>query len=263
MTFSRFIGIIKQVNIQNIKWEDALPNIHNETIDLIYTDPPYEMNYKSNIAGSKEWNKTGKPSQQIIATMDNDIEGGMYNWKEFLAECYRVLKQNTYIVIHCNSKFLMKYGSVFLDSGFIYQGTIIWNKRFGVGGNIEGAMKRDWEPIVYMSKGKPTINPIKVSRKGKLEIRKRISEIQDWSFSLKKSEKIGHPTQKPVELAEQVIRLMSPENGLVLDPFAGSGTTVVACQNTGRRNISYESKIEFYQLIQNRLKTYNLLKTDI
>jgi site-specific DNA-methyltransferase (adenine-specific) len=247
------------IDVKNCKWEDEIGKIQNESIDLIYTDPPYEMNYKSNIAGNKKWNKHGKPRQGIVSTMDNDILGAV-NWSLLLSECFRILKNNKYMVLHCNTEFLMRQGNIFCNSKFNYKGTIIWNKRFSVGGDLGGAMKRDWEPIVYMAKGKPKLNSIKVMRNEVLKKRERISEIQDWVFSLKKAEKIGHPTQKPILLAKQMIDLMTLKNDCILDPFAGSGTIALACQETSRSNISYESNQKFYELIQQRLSKASSIK---
>ena len=62
------------------------------------------------------------------------------------------------------------------------------------------------------------------------------------------------PTQKPVELIARLIRLSSPEGGVVLDPFLGSGTTAVAAQRLGRKYIGIEKNQRFYRIAENRLK---------
>lgn len=242
------------INVLNSKWEDSIAQISDNSIDLGYTDPPYEMNYKSNIAGSSDWNKNNKPVIPILSKMDNDIIG-VSNWKLFLDEYYRVLKDNTFLVLHINQPFLMRNGNLFLESKFAYKGCIIWQKNFSVGGDLYGAMKRDWEPIIYLAKGKPKLNNIQVMRDNIFVERNRISEINDWNFSLLKKEKLGHPTQKPVELAKQIIKLMCVPKGVVLDVFAGSGTIALACKQLEYKNISIESNTKFFELINERLKT--------
>ncbi|MBC2600887.1 DNA-methyltransferase [Puniceicoccus vermicola] len=68
-------------------------------------------------------------------------------------------------------------------------------------------------------------------------------------------EKIGHPTQKPISLIDQLIRSSSKPGDLVLDPFLGSGTTSVVCERTDRRWIGIESSGDYVQMTEERLAT--------
>lgn len=234
-------------------WEEVLPTIQDSSINLIYTDPPYEMNYRSTIPGSKEWNKTGNLENRFEAPMIGDHKGAV-DWEVLLNHFYRILKNDSYLVLHANIPFLLSRGTAFEEAGFTYKGTIAWAKNFAIGGDLRGAMKRDWEPILYLSKGKPSLNPIDVIRNGKIESRNRISEIGlDWTFSLKKIEKVKHPTQKPIALARQIISLMSNPNDIVLDCFAGSGSIPVAAKQAGRKWYAIECDESFYNIIKNRL----------
>jgi len=70
---------------------------------------------------------------------------------------------------------------------------------------------------------------------------------------LPKVERTAHPTQKPLGLCEYIIRCLSDEGDLVLDAFAGSASTLVACHHLGRRGIGYELNQEYYELALNRL----------
>ncbi len=239
--------------------ENLLKGFPDDSIDLILTDPPYEMNYKSNIPGSKAWNKSGVSDSKFENIMHGDSKG-IIDWQDFLSQCFRILKPNRYLFLHANMPFLLNRGTMFQDVGFTYKGTICWNKSFAIGGDLDGTMKRDWEPIIYLSKGKKAkLNPIKVLRNNKetkqeeMQERKRISEIADWDFTLKDNEKLGHMTQKPIALTEQIISLASKENELVLDPFSGSGTVLKAAQNTNRNYIGIECDSKFYEIIQKRL----------
>ena len=63
-----------------------------------------------------------------------------------------------------------------------------------------------------------------------------------------------HPTQKPVELLEWLIKTYSNEGDLVLDPCAGSGSTILACRNTGRRYIGAEINKEYFDKAMERIK---------
>lgn len=67
------------------------------------------------------------------------------------------------------------------------------------------------------------------------------------------SEREDHPTQKPLELVERMIKASCPEKGIVLDPFAGTGTTAVACLLNNRRYITYELNEDYYEMILDRI----------
>ncbi len=259
------------------KWEDEFPKLEDESVNLILTDPPYGLGYVSGIPGSRHWNSTGETEHLFTEPLegDNPEENAAIDWQEFFKECYRVLKLDSYCVIHCNVKFIGQKWNYFTQAGpngkdgLRYKGTICWNKQFAIGGDLRGAAKRDWEPIVYLAKGKPKLNPLEVWRKPKegkkkcgeckqdlleLQERKRISEIEDWVFPLPASEKLGHPTQKPLALEQQIIKLMSQPGDLVLDPFTGSGTSLVAAQLQGRNSIGFELNEKFSQFAKERLE---------
>ena len=151
----------------------------------------------------------------------------------------------------------------FEEAGFNIKGQILWKKKFGIGGDLKGAMKRDWEPIVYMTKGSPELRPTKVWRNGKLEERMRISESEDWNFEiadadwefqLLKKDKVKFPTQKPVELCRQVIRLASDPGQLVLDPFCGSGAISKAARLEGRQYLTIEADDDVYNRHKNLIE---------
>ncbi len=66
----------------------------------------------------------------------------------------------------------------------------------------------------------------------------------------------GHPTQKPVELFEYLIKTFSNKNNIVLDPFIGSGTAAIACLNTGRKYIGIEKEFKYYKMCLRRIQKY-------
>ncbi|MDE0518139.1 MAG: site-specific DNA-methyltransferase [Bdellovibrionales bacterium] len=67
-------------------------------------------------------------------------------------------------------------------------------------------------------------------------------------------ERENHPTQKPIEIIERMIKASSPEKGVVLDPFAGSGTSLVASLLNNRKCFAYEINPEYCAIIEKRLK---------
>jgi len=224
----------------------------SESFNLIYSDPPYEMKYISNIPGSKHWNKKQITNSKFKSHLKGD-DGGI-DWQLIWKEFYRVLKNNSFLFLHLNFNFLMNYGKDIENTGFKMKGVIAWSKKFAIGGDLKSSMKRDWEPIVYFVKGKPSFYPVEVLRKGNIEKRNRISEIGDWEFMLKAKEKCGHPTQKPVKLAKQIISLTTKEGEMILDPFAGSGTAGLAARELKRNYLLIEDDKKIYNIMTKRLK---------
>lgn len=64
----------------------------------------------------------------------------------------------------------------------------------------------------------------------------------------------NHPTEKPLEIMKRLVEMLTPEGGTVLDPFAGSGTTAVACKELGRNYICIEKELEYYQIAKQRIE---------
>lgn len=68
------------------------------------------------------------------------------------------------------------------------------------------------------------------------------------------AEREDHPTQKPLEIVERMVKASCPENGVVLDPFAGSGTTIEACLFNQRGYVAFELNSDYYQIILERIE---------
>ena len=238
------------IRIKHGSWQRLLPVIHNNSIDLVYTDPPYGMNYTSGIPGHRNWNKSGESNSKFDKVIDGDdpTSHGSMDWQIFWNHCYRVLKDDRYLITHGNFSFLATQYPMILKAGFTEKGVLSWRKQFAVGGDLEGSAKRDWEQILYVAKGKPKTNPINTLR----GLRKRVSESEDWVFQLKKKERQGHPTQKPVALGRQLVAWACPPNGVVLDPFCGSGTSMLAAKFEKRDGIGFEVYEAFYKIAKNR-----------
>ena len=65
-------------------------------------------------------------------------------------------------------------------------------------------------------------------------------------------EREDHPTQKPLEIIERMVKSSCPENGVVLDPFAGSGTTIEACLKNNRRCVAFEINHDYCEMMEER-----------
>ncbi len=209
---------------------DSLRDIPSSSVDLIATDPPYNM-------GKAAWDELG------------DFETYAAWCKGWLQECRRVLKPTGAIYVFGRWD-MLRYVSIVMDElELLSQDFITWDTIQGSGG---GLWTNRQEHILYYSKTEQVFeddNAVKVERheahireyKGREYKFKHISNV--WRIPCvddKDAERTSHPTQKPVEIMERIIRASCPRDGIVLDCFMGSGTTGVAAIRTERQCIGIE-----------------------
>lgn len=222
---------------------DGFRQIANDTIELICTDPPYNI-------GKADWDEFETTELYL-------------KWsKKWLKECYRVLKSNGSFYIFGRFIMLRHLSLIAEEIGFIFQRKITWDTIQGSGGS--GLWPIRDEDILYFSKNdEPYENPdaVKLERheehvreyKGKEYVFKSPSTV--WRFPCvdeQNPERTGHPTQKPIELIERIIVASSPPGGIVLDCFLGSGTTGVAAMKNNRRSIGIEKNAEYVKIAKGR-----------
>lgn len=265
-----------------------LQKIEQNSIDLIYLDPPFFTQKK-----------------QILKNKDNSKEYSFEdNWDNFkiyknylqkrLKECKRVLKSTGSIFLHCNRS-ASHYLRIALDEIFgaeNFQSEIIWfYKRWS---NAKKGLLNAHQVIFFYSKTKDfKFNPVytdyspttnldqifqkrvraengktvyKIFENGTAELmaeKKGVPLADVWEIPYlnpKAKERVGYPTQKPILLLERIIEIVTDEGDLVLDPFCGSGTTLVAAKLLNRKYIGIDKYKEAIILAKERLK--NPLKTE-
>ncbi len=181
----------------------VLPALPSESIDLCVTDPPYLVNYRP---------RDGR-------TVESDRSN---NWLHpSFAEIYRVLKPNSFCVSFYGWPQVDQFMGTWKRVGFRPVSHIICVKDYP---SRSGYTRSFHEVAFLLAKGKPAApaNPI--------------SDVLRWQCT----NNVLHPTQKPVGVIRLLIQTFSPERGIVLDPFAGSGSTGVAAKLTGRDYILIE-----------------------
>ena len=199
----------------SIEQIDRLMN--GEYADMVFTDPPWNVNYgaveKGNAMGYKP------------RTIKNDFMG-TEEFKEFMYNAFKAMNNAskagcmTYVVMSAQ-----EWGNMMLtlaENDYHWSSTIIWNKDHLVLSRKDYHTK--YEPIWYGWKaGEARLCP--------LEDRKQ-SDVWDFDRPTKSEE---HPTMKPVPLVARAIINSSKKGNNVLDLFGGSGTTLIACEQTGRK----------------------------
>ena len=211
---------------------DELKKIPSNSIDLILTDPPYGIDYKLNV---------GK-LDKILNDKVGDID-----FSQFFGECYRVLKEGGCIYLFGRCDFFYRIGNEIQKSGLRYMHELLWIKGDMGSGNV-GIFGQIHENIIGLSKGTPRKSqPIMIDG----EIKQRSKGVYWGKISTK--EYCGHPTQKPIGLCAYLIQNRTLPGDVVLDPFAGSGSTLFAAQALERQWIGIELDLKFWQISKDRL----------
>lgn len=181
-----------------------LKQLPSESIDLVVIDPPYGMDYVS-----------GRRKQKFNRIINDDNVA----WMEALIPLlYRKLKENTHSYLFCNDYSLGDLRTAFKASKFQVKRTLIWEKNNHTAGDLEGDYANKTEFILYAQKGRRLLNG------------KRCTNILKFDRAVVQL----HPTQKPIPLLSFLINNSSNSNELILDPFCGSGTALVAAKRSGR-----------------------------
>lgn len=261
---------------------EQLKTLQDESVDLVYLDPPFFTQTQQKLTTrdhTKEYSF-------------DDSWDSINEYQEYitdrLMECRRVLKATGSLFLHCD-KSASHYLRVALDDVFgmnHFQSEIIWSyKRWS---NSKVGLLNNHQNIYFYSKTKdfkfntiytdysPTTNvdqilqervrdannksTYKVDAKGDVVIGKEkkgvpLSDVWEIPFlNPKAKERTGYPTQKPILLIENIIRIASNEGDVVLDPFCGSGTTLVAASLMKREFIGIDISKDAVELTRNRLE---------
>jgi site-specific DNA-methyltransferase (adenine-specific) len=208
---------------------ELMKDLPDGSIDLVLTDPPYLINYKTN----RRKDKTHRFCKPII----NDNNDQLII--DFIYESYRVLKDNTAFYCFCSPDTVEFFKYSIQQAGFKIKNIIVWVKNNWTAGDLKAQYGKQYELIIYANKGRRELNG------------KRISDV--WYFDRVAGKKQLHQNQKPLELIQQIIEKSSKENDLVLDPFMGSGSTGVACINTNRNFIGIEKDETYFKIAKKRI----------
>ena len=245
-------------NLNKIFNEDMLKDINrisDNSIDLIVADPPYglgkdygngsdKLKYKDYLLWSRKW------IDAVIPKLKNT--GSLY--------VFLTWRYSPEVFSHIKKKLTMV-------------NEIIWDRRVpSMGGSIRKFSSVHDNIGFFVKSNKyyfdidsiriPYDKETKKARTRSVFIGKKWLEIgynpKDlWSVArihAEDPERENHPTQKPVEIIERIIKASCPDRGVVLDPFMGSGTTAIACLNLYRNYIGFELNPEYCAIINKRIE---------
>lgn len=252
-----------------------------ESVDMIYLDPPF-FTQKQQVSQDSHGNV------YRFCDVWDSRQSYLSFLRERLLEMHRVLKHTGSIFLHCDTV-SSHYIRILLDEIFgedNFRSEIIWTyKRWS---NSKKGLLASHQTIFFYSKSpeyrfhviygeySPTTNldqilqergrnaagkaSYKRDESGNVVMAKEkrgvpMSDVWEIPFlNPKARERVGYPTQKPVELIQRILRISTDEGDLVLDPFCGSGTTLVAAKLLRRNYIGIDSSLSAIELSRKRLE---------
>lgn len=189
-----------------------------DSVDFVLTDPPYLVRYQS---------RDGRRVQ-------NDDTAAWL--RPSFAQLARVLKPGGLCVSFYPWNRVELFATAWRAAGLRIVGHVVFRKRYASGGRL---LRYTHEAAYLLAKGEvtPPAQPI--------------ADVIDWRYTGNRL----HPTQKPVSALCPLVEAFCPPDGLVLDPFCGSGSTLVAAEQCGRRYLGIEIDPAHYQTATQRLAT--------
>jgi site-specific DNA-methyltransferase (adenine-specific) len=230
-----------------------ISGLGKDSIDLIVTSPPYNVDMQYNTHDDKT------PYEDYLEFS-----------KTWMSRCFEWLKDDGRLCLNVpldkNKGGQQSVGADFTriakEIGYQYHSTIIWNE-----GNI--SRRTAWGS--WLSASAPfVIAPVELiivlyKKTWKKTSGSKVSDVARdefmnwtnglWTFNGESAKRIGHPAPFPPELPYRCIKLFSYVGDTVLDPFSGSGTTLVTCLKTNRKGVGIELDIDYSELSTKRMKS--------
>ena len=239
------------IDLYNGDCLEVMRSIADNSIDLVATDCPYKIVS----GGCRKIPKDGERETSGILThrhkdnkrtdwvdavrtgkmfANNDIE-----FKDWLPDVYRVLKDKSHCYIMVNSRNLAELQKQAELAGFKFQNLLMWDK-----GNVTPNRwyMQGFECILMLRKG----GAKNINNLGSSNILKVPNIIGNKT----------HPTEKPIDLMRILIENSTQPNEIVLDPFMGSGSTMIACLNTNRKGIGIELDKHYFDVATKRINEH-------
>ena len=226
---------LPEITIHCADCRDIMASMADESIDCIITDPPYKLSPSRGFRGGF----MGQPR----GARGNVFENADVSPNDFFREFYRLLKAGGHCYVMSNNLNLPTFLNAGIVAGFHFIKSIIWKKGINICGRY---YMSTYEHILFYCKPgrERDINECSTPDILDVPIRKK-KDIDGNNI---------HDTEKPVELMEILVRNSTNVGETVIDPFAGIGATLVACQNLKRHAIGCEINQHYCDIIKQRLQ---------
>ena len=196
---------------------DIMQALPRDCIDLVLTDPPYIVNYRDR-------------SGRSLANDNNE------DWlKPAFAQMHRILRPGSFAISFYGWNKVDAFMTAWRAAGFQIVGHIVFRKSYASNARF---LAYEHESAYLLAKGKPALPS------------KPLPDVLDFPYSGNRL----HPTQKPVQPLKQLIDSFSKPGEIVLDPFCGSGSTLVAARDMGRPFIGIDLDPVHYRSARDRIR---------
>lgn len=193
-------------------WRDCLDKLQDESVALVLTDPPYGMDYQSDYRLDRD-----KERKHETIEGDASTEDAIQGISACLTALHSKLKPDAHVFCFCHWSNEADIRRAVEAAGYTIRGSLIWVKNNTGMGDPTTTFAPKHERIIHAVKGSPVL----FSRAADVLLADRCnSEL--------------HPTEKPVALLKQLIEVTTTKDELVVDPFAGVASTLVAAKELGR-----------------------------
>lgn len=221
----------------------VMKQLADGSVGAVITDPPY-CSGAATEAGRGSATHQGLRSETMRAgrfdwfDADNMTTSGLvWLMREIAVEASRILPPTGSLLVFCDWRMVTSLAPAMESAGFRQRNLLVWDKgHFGCGSGF----RPQHEIIIHLTKRAPEFHAADV---GNVLRSKRVD-----------SGDRDHPTEKPVDLMRQLIRVAAPPGSVILDPFAGSGTTGVAALCEGRRAVLIEREAAYCDIARRRCR---------
>ncbi len=231
---------------------EILPSIPDSSVDLIFADPPYFLSNGGVTC------KSGKMVNVDKGDWDKSrgIEANHEFNRRWLSECQRILKPSGSIFVSGTSHVIFSLGFAMQQLDMKILNDISWFKVNPPPNLACRYFTHSTETIIWAAPHQDSRHYFDYHAMKKENGGKQMKSLWSITSPLKVEKRFGkHPTQKPIKLLMRIIKAASREDDLVLDPFAGSGTTGIAAALQKRRFIGIDLDDEYLEIARQRFET--------
>lgn len=213
-------------------WRDHVDALDDGSVSAIVTDPPYGVDFQSDHRLDRR-----KEHKHDRIENDGDLQAAADEMQSAFSALAPKLKADASVFVFCSWKNEFETRAAVEAAGFLVRNSIVWVKnRTGMGDpNTTFAPKH--ERIIFAVKGSPKLS-------------ERLPDVLEAD----RPDSSRHPTEKPADLLSQLIGVTTVQGDLVVDPFGGVASTVVAALESGRRGWGCEISAEYHAAGAERLK---------
>lgn len=243
---------------------DVLNSLPEESVDMIFADPPYNLQLGGELL---------RPNNTRVDGVDNDWDRfeGFKAYDEFseswLAAARRVLKPNGTLWVIGSYHNIYRVGTTLQDLGYWMLNDVVWRKTNPMPNFRGRRFTNAHETMLWVAKDKDS--KYRFNYESMKALNDDLQMRSDWmlplctgSERLKENGKKAHPTQKPEALLHRVIMASTDVGDVVLDPFFGTGTTGAMAKKLGRSFIGIERDSDYVKLARDRISKVKQLAED-